>query len=352
MKKNLLLILILVLTMIIFVGCGTTNSTSSTPVSRGYTGSAAKGDLVTLDMNPDGTFSFENSTISLSVTGVYNTYSVPGLGVDCYKGSQLIVDDTPVTQTVFFKELPEIALVAYVPDGIGGQEVAVFVYDEAPNLNGPLNGDYHYLDIITSNVSTASTEIGLYSLSGSSAAVSVNSFSSPNNTTYSNPNMPLAISGGYISVSGTSTNVAVAPLGVMVIDHGVNNGMAVGNKVPPSSYGDDDVIGSYFGLSASGKSLFKVEVISSVNMNVQVLDIYTLSPTYRSTHIFNNRTITEIKPGLYECDLGLADNNLLGGYNFGKVIWTINSQGTFFGITGDDTLNVGMCFDNILGLKI
>jgi len=135
-------------------------------------------------------------------------------------------------------------------------------------------------------------------------------------------------------------------MGVMVIDHGINQGMSIGNKIPPQSYGDD-IIGTYFAISSTQDNLIKVVVTSSSNMNLYILDV-----EWNKFHTLLNRTITEIKPGLYEATLGTENVTGYGVFDFGTIKWTMNSQGTFFGIKTDGQFNPNQCEFNVLGLKV
>ncbi len=340
--KKIFTTLLAILIGILLIGCGAT--TGDNPTVRNYVGSAAKGDLVSIALDPNGTFTFENSTISLSVTGKYRTYYESNLQVNCYEGYDLYINGSSCTENVYFKELPEIALVAYIPNGSGSgdDEVAVFTYQTTPVLDGSLDGEYHFLNVVTSNKSTSDVEIGKYLISGSGVIVTINSFANPlgSGTQFS---LTLSTNGYYIDVNPAGYKVSLTPAGVMIIDHGANNGMSVGNKIPPASYGND-IIGTYFGITSGGENLVKVAITSSTNMDVYILDINT-----DTLHELPSRSITELSPGLYETILGIESAT---GDNFGVAKWTINSQGTFFGIKGDGTFSPNQCEFNILGLKI
>jgi hypothetical protein len=339
--RKIILIMLTFFIAITLIGCGATSG--GTPTARTYIGALAKGDLVSFTMNPNGTFEFENSTVSLSVTGKYRTYTEPQLNVSCYEAYDLYINGAYSSETAFFKELPEIAIVAYIPGNSGDSEVAVFTYQTTPVLDGSLDGEYHFLNVVTSNKSTSDVEIGKYLISGSGVIGTINSFANPlgSGTQFS---LTLSPNGYYIDVNPAGYKVSLTPAGVMIIDHGANNGMSVGNKVPPASYGDD-IIGTYFGITSGGENLVKVIVTSSSNMSLSLIDLNT-SPN--TLHELPNRTITEISPGLYEATLGIDST----GYNCGVIKWTMNSQGTFFGIKTDGQNNPGQCEFNVIGLKI
>lgn len=339
--RKIILIIFSILIAITLIGCGSTSG--GTPASRTYIGALAKGDLVSFTMNPNGTFEFENSTISLSVTGKYSEEKEPNLNVYYYKTTELYINGIyNTTQDVYFKELPEIALVAYIPNGSGDSEVAVFTYQTTPIL-GSLNGEYHFLNVVTSNKSTTDVEIGKYLISGSGVIGTINSFANPLGAGTTFGPLTLSTNGYYIDVNPAGYKVSLTPAGVMIIDHGANNGMSVGNKVPPVSYGND-IIGTYFGITSGGENLVKVAITSSTNMDVYILDINT-----DTLHELTSCSITELSPGLYETTLGVESST---GDDFGVAKWTINSQGTFFGIKGDGKFSPGECQFNILGLKI
>lgn len=358
MLKKLGLLLIGALSVFL-IGCGVTKSTTSAPVTtRTYVGAKSVGDLVTFTLKPDGTLTLVNSTTGMRVTADYRAATVPQLGIACQEAYNIVVDDTPVSFNAYFKEVPGIALVASIPDGVGGYDLSVYTYGVQPNIyDGSLDGEYHFLDIVTSFKSAGDVQMGSYLVSGPQVSISVNSYATPNGDS---PQLhgpcDLSIEGSYIKVdmpSDPTLSVTLTPAGVMIVDKGPGNGMCVGNRVPAQSYRAEEVIGNYLAMTTSGGGAMYVEVLSGTTLN---LTIY--SEPIGSSWTLEDIAYSEIRPGLYEADLGTHDiaaieawNPTMNPHNFGVVKWSMNPQGTFFGIVGETHFTEG-CQDNIIGLKV
>jgi hypothetical protein len=340
MLKRFLCFFVLVALTFTIASCTATSSdddSSGTSVSyREYSGAAAKGDIVSCILGSDNTLVINNSTTEEVISANYRSYTFPGLDISCYEAYNISVDGVASDETVPFIELEGTALIAYIPNGTDN-DLAMYNYTATPVLDGTLDGDYLYLDVITSNVAPASYDMGEFAFAMDKAGAENCTYATPTVSHSSPSNLQLTITGNYITVpAGSSTyTCSVSPAGVIIIDKGPNMGALIGVKKPAADYTLDSLVGNtYIVLTSGGTMAAKVTIKDGGLMDLDILEF-----SDDSVNSDSNIAITQIKPGLFSANLGGGDS----------IKFALLGETAFFGIHYDP--NSGMCNDNFIGLK-
>lgn len=344
-------------------GCGSTgSSTSGGDLSpRSYVGALDRGDLVAFTLSPaDNSLTIINSTPGQEATinATYSAYTIPTLNAQCYMASNIRITNASVTDfqmtglQVPFVELEGIALVAYTPDydNPTKNNLSVYTYSTAPTLNGSLDGEYHYLDVLGGYTSSGNVQIGSYLLNGSDVSVALNTYADLNSIDYST-STTASIEGQYfeVPISGQPTvSVALTPAGVMIIDKGPSNGMAIGTKKPDASYDLSAMAGDKFLVATSLEDCIGTVVIG----NASDLTIQLVIQDSGEEILWENIPVIQEKPGLFSAILPTV--NVKGGVAEQNLKFALLNDSVFFGIqyVSVPTESFHACNDNLIGVKV
>ncbi|MFC1517723.1 hypothetical protein ACFL5G_04105 [Candidatus Margulisiibacteriota bacterium] len=264
MRKALLpLIFLLIITSFLINGCGRTAPTDDDGGGGGggggypytYLGSQNPGDLVNWTMNADGTLSFENEDTGAIMTANYrvsqNTLSSGT--IYHYEAYDIVLNGSPIADKVPFAELPNHALVAYIPSESGTNELAFFTASPISTVAG-MAGEYNFIDVVTDNTvayGTSSVKWGTYNITSAALDTTAN-YVSPNTFSDAQAGVGLSMDSGYAATAG-DLHLAVGSTGVLVADRGVNKGMRIGSKIPAASA--QNILGVYIIFTPDGQIL-------------------------------------------------------------------------------------------------